>query len=400
MKEKVLRYGKLLVLIYVLLIVLNLLVLPQFDIISIDNFILPPVVAYLFWHYRANKLFWMSFILVCIKVSTELVSSYINHPELSMEVVLWSFVWCKYFAFSWAALHLFSDPKIFKYLNSGLQWLINIIVLINLLQMLGIPHFSEFLQKIYVNNQFFVELNIAAYDGFRLLGTQINPNNNAVVLLLLLLMSFILNLKLKYFNAGVLMTLIFFTQSRTIFVVLIITLIIIHSNFIRKFKLKQMILVITSFLAFVVLSSFLGLNYLLDIINGSAFTSNSFLTRLQNVNVVLDKLNGKWFFGYGKILDFHKFFNKSIDNEFAYEISQYGVIGILLFLSFVVFISLNLFSREFKRYGIIFLVLIGFIGITNLTLLNHQVGLVFLMIPILSFAIHNVNLKQNAEKYN
>lgn len=401
MKSKLLHYGRLISLIYVVIIGLDMLLAPVYDFISIDNLLMPFVFLYLVWNYLGkNRLFIFSLILVVLKVFTELLSSYLNIPDFSIQIMLWSMVWFKYFTFSWAALHVFSDVKTFHSMKRYMQVIINIVVILNLLQMLSIPGVSEFLQRIYVNNQVNVDLNVAGYDGFRLVGSQINPNNNAVVLLILLLLGFVLELRLKYFNAFILILLIFFTQSRTAFVVLILTLLILHSNYLRNIKLKQMLMVVGAFLVVLVMSSFLGLKYLLDIINGSAFSSNSFQTRLKNVDVILEKLSGKWSFGYGKIMNFNEFFNKSIDNEFAYEISQYGVVGVVLFVSFVIFIAMNLFSRGFKRYGIIFLTFIALIGITNLTLLNHQIGLMFLTIPILAFSFYNVSLKEDTQKEN
>lgn len=385
------KISKIILVIYITLNILDALLLPAIQFISLDNFLIPLVGIIILNSFWKNKTFQITFILVLVKVVTEFLSNYFIGFVWSN--FAYSGIWIKYFLFIWSCCYLMTRNLNIKIIDNILIFFTTILIVINCIQLLRIDYISKALESIYVHRQDLIDYNFAGFDGFRLNGTQTNPNDNGIMLLLLMCFFYLRKIKYKEIWAILLVMLILLTQSRTAFISLCFISFLYFLPVMKSISYRKVMIIISSILISFTLLIILGFKTLLLLFNGSAFTSNSFMVRLGNIKEVTYGLDNHQFFGYGKIQSFQLFFGRSIDNELAYELAQYGFLGLLLYLLIIAVMHFLIQKYSGVRRAFMFTGLILLFGVTNLSLLNSEVGILFCMFFILLILARSKPLK-------
>ncbi len=376
---------------YVVLNLLDVLLLPQLQYISLDNYLIPIVGVCLLKEYWKNKIFRYTAILVLLKIVAEFLSNYLG--QFSWSNFAFSGIWVKYFLFTWSCYYLMTKHQNTQLVDNALIVFTITLILVNCIQLLRIDDISKAIESIYVHRQDLVDYNFAGFDGFRLNGTQTNPNDNGIMLLLLMCLFYLRKIRNKEIWAAILVILILLTQSRTAFISLCFISFLYFLPVLKTLSVKKVLLLISAGVVAFVLLIVLGFKTLLLLFDGSAFKSNSFMVRLGNVKEVASTLDGNYLFGYGKIQSFHAFFGRSIDNELAFELAQFGIIGVLLYLVIITVMHYMIQIQSGKRRAFMFTGLVFLFGATNLSLLNSEVGVLFCIFFILLFFARRKPLK-------
>ena len=373
------------------LILLDVLVLPSLQYIAFDNFLIPIVGILLLKEFWNNKTFQFTALLILIKVGTEFLSNYLG--EFTWSNFAYTGIWVKYFLFTWSCYYLMTKHQNTQLVDNSLILFAVILILVNCIQLLRIDNISKAFESVYVHRQDLIDYNFAGFDGFRLNGTQTNPNDNGIALLLLMCLFYLRKIRNKEIWAAIFVILILLTQSRTAFISLCFISILYFLPVLKTLNFKKIIAITSALVIAFSLMIVLGFNTLLLLFDGSAFQSNSFMVRVGNVQEVSNKLDGYYLFGYGKIQSFKSFFGRSIDNEIAFELAQFGMIGLFLYLLLIGVMHFLVQRQSGKRRAFMLTGLILLFGTTNLSLLNSQVGILFCVFFILLFFARRKPLK-------
>ena len=120
------------------------------------------------------------------------------------------------------------------------------------------------------------------------------------------------------------------------------------------------------------------LTNLSSLFNGTAYKSNSISTRFEAINAVLDVNTLTPLFGKGKLSNIPDLIGRSIDNEYIYLYLEYGLIGLLVLLITVLFLSIIALKINKYNLGLLFIMIIC--GLTNLTFSNLEVSAIFILL--------------------
>ena len=385
--DKVVKY---LLGLFVAITLIDALLLPPFDFISLNNLLFPLATIGILIAYKQDKLFWISASLIGLIVISSLLSNYVNNGITKAEFI-WSIRWVKLFTIGWSTYFVFQNNR--KMLSHLLFMGFIGVVVINALQLIGIPSVIDLYSS---KEAATVSLTKSLLDG-RVFGSVLNPNNNGLLLSLFAVYFLTSNVRWKYLLVSISGLLILMTQSRTAFIALVLVigvLIIIHLW--KKSKRHLLLFGAGSLLVLFALIQ-LKFNNLSSLFDGSAFRSNSVNTRFDVANKVFEVNAESHFLGQGKLANIPELVGGSIDNEFMYVYLQYGFIGILALCTIVVLFSVMSIKPIVSRGSLGMIIVMLICGLTNLSFSNLEIGSIFILLFVASLASSSIDSSESVK---
>lgn len=271
----------------------------------------------------------------------------------------------------------FKSENILKFVD--LTFLI--LVGINVIELINPFDIGEFVQNIYTPKEYTNFIYYHEVGTYRLAGTCMSPNDNAAIFGFYILYFFLFR-GLKYWYYILLAVLILLlTQSRTVFLGLIIMGAIYtflkNKKHIHKILTKKYLILASSvFLGIVCMLSFS--TNLKSLFTGDAFRSHSIMVRYDNLMTSLGESGADKYLGIGMVDASVTKFGLYIDSEFIAILVQFGWIGIsiwlILFLYAVLIFSKKVICENFVKLIFIFALIVD---TTNYVFLHSQTGVIF-----------------------
>ncbi|HIP31256.1 MAG TPA: hypothetical protein EYG86_00695 [Crocinitomicaceae bacterium] len=369
---------------YIGLVLINALILPPINFISIDNVIFPFAFIGTFFLFGKKQAFKWSFVIVILSVCSSLMSNYLA-DGVSIQELLWGIRILKTFTVGWSVFYLLSHH--FELFNKLLFYCFIGFVSINALQLLE----WNFILELYAPNQQMVDaLNNSYLDG-RIFGVTTNPNSNGLILALFGFYYFISNEKNKYILVAIAGLLVLMTQSRTAFIAFAIAMMaLLLFKFLKKGKKYVFIFLTTSAITLLLIVN-LKLNNLSSLFDGSAFQSHSLLNRFDVISQVLKVNESSFVFGQGKVNNMRELVGGSIDNEYAFVFLEYGLVGILILLITITFLIILASKKNFNKQAIGLLLIMFVCGLTNLSFSSLEVSALFILLFVAATFVKSGN---------
>lgn len=318
------------------------LFLPIIFISIIILYIKNKAIIKIFTSFKDNPL-WLYFLYFFVYIFSIVFSSKYTFNSITESYKFIRFV--TFFTF-FTILLKYSDNS-FKKIDFHLVNIFNILVVFNILHYFNIFNFNNYIEPLYSSGphlEFFGLNTRGEFDTKRLLGTIGNPNLNALIFLFFFFYFFnrLLNTRKKiYFLFQIFsLTLTFLCQSRTAFIAMFIALIVFI--LLNRLHLKKILLVlIISFLANGILLLFIShidSNYkTMYYIKRTNFESKAIEKREKVWSLLLEKVKDRPVLGHS--VDKSFFYKNKIypESEYIYVLYKYGIVGLLVFLSFYLF---------------------------------------------------------------
>jgi len=259
-------------------------------------------------------------------------------------------------------------------------------LIVNLLQLFNPLGWGIEITNIYSHHPLYYEGSDSFDRTFRLLGTAINPNTNA--LLWLLMMLYFLS---EYYYERKVQNIIFiftsfvfiiFTQSRTgIATALFLGF---FNLFLYKLNWRNFIFIGSILLTSVFIAIWFKFSYIWQMFLYNPFKIHSLKLRFGIWRDMLNLYYEKPIFGWGNYKNFEILYPKPPDNEYLYVLLNQGAVGFLgiIFIFIYTLFIFRVNRNKYKHSYLPIFVVICFIliGITNLTIVNVRIGLLFFMI--------------------
>jgi len=338
---------------------------------------------------RFDKIFSIIILLFFLSI---LLSSLINIANFSN--IIYSFRIFKFFLFFVIICHAANIH--IQAVDFIVKLVFFILLLINGLQIFNPFGIGNLLTLIYTHHhEIVIALNQEIGRTFRLTGTMVNPNDNGVLWL-----SFgVYFMSTYYYKKGlnellyllICILMIILTQSRTTFLALIVVIIAYLLNF--KFKRSMILALLGLLLLGVGLIFAFKLNYLTQIFVTNPLKVHSFQARFETWQHMIEMWKNKMIFGWGAFENPMKILNGTPDSEYLYVLVSSGIVGVIFYIGILLYPIIKLWKRRKQVYhGLLGILLpIGFavIGITNFTILNVRIGLLYFLFVGVSFAMLN-----------
>lgn len=267
-----------------------------------------------------------------------------------------------------------------------------IMTLVNVIQIVNPFDFGVELAKFYSHHPLYPEGSIEMDKSFRLLGTAINPNNNA---LLWLLMS--IYFMVEFYNEKKTQSLLFvfgcflfiiFTQSRTAIVAFL--LIGLLNLFLYRLKIRHLLYIAGMGLFGAFIAIYFQFTYLWHIFLFNPLKIHSLRLRFKIWDDMLKLYYQKPFFGWGNLKNYEVLYSKPPDNEILYILLNQGSVGIfgmtLLFIYIVHYFKGRTKKVALSYLPIFMIICFVIIGMTNLSVTNVRIGMLFFVTCGMSFA--------------
>jgi hypothetical protein len=366
---------------YVAVVILNALLLPPVNVISLDNLIFPLAgIAVVITFFR-NKTFLISAAIIGALLTSNLLSNYIN-DGLTLTEIAWTTRWLKLFAIGWSTYYVFRNNR--QFFDGVLLIGFLGMVVINALQLMGVSSIIQlYASRVEVGESLLNSL----VDG-RLFGTFINPNNNGLIMAMFGVYFFTSNFRWKLVLMSLAGGIVLMTQSRTVFLAFVSVIALSGMYFLFKSNKKKFLMFLGGMVVLLLVLVQLKFSNLSSIFNGSAFYSNSITTRYRVVEKTIEANDATPWLGQGKINSFPEFFGDSIDDEYAYVYLEYGLIGLLLLGVLVVFLSiLSIRNNKVSLAALGLIILMLICGLTNLSFSNMEIGPTFAVLLVAAYAL-------------
>jgi len=176
-------------------------------------------------------------------------------------------------------------------------------------------------------------------------------------------------------------------QSRTTLIALGIMYIVLVLQY--KLNWKLVIGVFSIILLSVISMYFLKMNYLMELITDDPLDIPAFRGRFAAWNYMLEAWKGNEFFGIGPFADQMDEHRNAPDNEYLYVMACNGVVGLISFVAVIVY-PIIVFWKHKKCTHALIAILIPvaflFIAITNFTILNIRIGLIYFILLAIPFS--------------
>jgi len=363
------------------------LVPDSFSITRLENVFIPFIVISFLFYKRLNFDRKYS-ALIILFFTTSLVSTFINMPGI--EAITYSFRIVKFFLFFVIVCH--GARNNIDAVDSIIKLLFFVLLLINVLQIFNPLGIGELLGLIYTHHDKYIELNKEIGRYFRVTGTMVNPNDNA-----LLWLSFMTYFMSSYFykrNVNELIyiliciVIIIMTQSRTTFIVVLAVSVVYFFNFgLRKTHILLACgILILCFSAM----SFFNLDYLLQVFQNNPLKIHSITLRLEVWQWMLELWKNKMLFGWGPFEELIKLIEGSPDSEYLYVLTIYGIVGMIFYILILLYPIIVLWKNRKIQHALLGVLLsFGFsiIAITNFTVMNVRIGLLYFIFMGISFSM-------------
>lgn len=277
-----------------------------------------------------------------------------------------------------------------------------LMVIINLIQIVNPLDYGEKLSALYSDRDLGAEGWKSIGKSFRLLGTAINPNNNAILFLLMsiyFLVEYFTEKKvISVICAFIGFILIVFTQSRTAFVV--IAVIGILNLFLYKINITKIGYIILALSSAAFVAIWFRFTYLWHLFLYNPMEIHSLKLRFRVWDEMMPLYVEKPIFGWGNQKNYQFLFEKSADNELLYILINqggFGVLGVTILYIYTLFYFWK--HRVYNKYCYlpIFTLIAGIpIAMTNLFISNVRIGLYLFMVIGIAYAfLDKKNLKTN-----
>lgn len=333
---------------------------------KLDDVLLIPSLLFITWEYNKNKTFIVFLILASSLIGTGLISDYLNAP-LQISEVIWNIRWYKLLTVGWSVYYLSKwNVRAIEYGVFGLFMI----------------HTGVCLFELIFPANFFIEQRVSGVFG--------NPNNTA--LCFLIIGAYFTALKDKKYIPWILVSIIMIvaTQSRTALITTFICLLLVP--IVYKFKITWRRGVVVLVILTLTLTAIFQFKNSRSLLNGTAFQSNSFLTRVHVIESVQEINKDNWLMGQGKIANIPERYNFSIDNEMAYWFLEYGMVGVFLYL--ILIVTLFYLATKMRKESLIFVVIAVVCGMTNLVVKNMELGSVFFILFVASWNKKGISSKE------
>ena len=393
--NRLINFNYYLALIYALISIFEVLFWPSNRGLFIDNVLFPFALLhnlYVFVKYRHLRLFYIFLFSI---FSWHFLSNFLN-DIINFQSLSNALIYLKISALFSAFYYLLINKSITaKYLENSIVIVFLSLCTINILILVNPFGFGEIIQSLYVYRgdlliSFFKEPNAA-----RLSGTMADPNTNSALFAIFFLYFISIKNHDKYLYSILCLIMILLSQSRTVFLMLLIIVVVIYV--ISKTNLlKKIIILSSSFLLLILYLILKKSDNLFSLINGSAFKSNSWLMRVDSYSYYYQMPDNTKIIGRGVTPSPFETIGFYFDSEYIAMLIQHGIIGIILWFTFVAYNIRQGFIGKLNIFRISSFIFILGISITNTSISNLNISLVLFMFLAISISIDNIDNKIQA----
>lgn len=370
---------------YVIICILQAIVFPPSFLSSLDNvFFIFALLNILLINIEEKE--WRFITLTFLLFfSWSVASDLFNHGYAMMSNITYLFYFLKWPAILVTVLDFAKRGSVIYRMRYFVDGLLFFVISINLFLVFNPFGYGEFLQNVFTPKPYSNFVFFNEFQNFRLIGTQMNSNDNAVILSLFYFYYLMIDSKKWYFIL-ILGVLIVLTQSRTVFI-LTVVLTMLFLFFSLKNRMSNMRFMLSSMFVGVLLSIIvLSSGNLRSLFNGEAFRSNSLMVRLENLSSALSFDGNSLLLGRGTILNPIDTLGVYIDSEYVRVILQYGFIGMAFWVLIAVAIlkQFKLRSMNFS-YWLVLMTFVFGVSLTNFTFSHGGLGVVIVFFMGLTF---------------
>ncbi len=359
--------------IYLMIVLVDSLLMPPVDFISISNFIFPFALILVTVIYRKERTFWIIAGIVALNVLARLLINY-WHGGINTQEVIWSVRWVKLFTVAWSTYYVFQNHR--ALISKSLIVAFSALALINIFQLMEIDFFLD----LYDTGDGSVALIRNNLLDSRVFGSFLNPNNNGFVMALFGLYFLISDQKYKYHWMAVAFVLLIMTQSRTALVAFVAAVFLWSVFAVFRNNRRQLLIFLGIGLVLgIMLIQFKFMN-LSSLFDGTAFNSNSVDTRLEMIANTIEVNSESVWTGQGKVNDIPSLIGGSIDNEYAFVYLEYGLIGILIYLIMLLVLIIGSLKSQKGSGALLILIIAGVMGFTNLSFGNLETAPILMIL--------------------
>ena len=361
----------------------------------LENLLLPFIIIniLLYKSLQFDKVF---SILILLFFLSSLFSSMIN--KFGFSEMMYCFRFFKFFLFFIMTCHVVKNNM--PAIDFFIKFIFIILLIINTIQILNPFNLSDYIGYFYPHHKhLFSGIGISS----RLFGTMVNPNDNGVLWII-----FVVYFMSKYFYKkkihdliylSICVLAIFLTQSRTAFIALLTVSIL----YLLCFKIKMSTLLFFSFILSIglIFIYILNLKHLMQVFFNNPLEIHSFQLRYEVWQKMIEIWKHKILFGYGYFKQAIKVFGGYPDNEYFNILVKQGIIGLLLYISIFLYPFIIFWKKRKQVYhallGILMPAGLSVFAITNFTIMNVRLGLLYFVFMGISFSmlLHYQEKKQS-----
>ena len=389
--ERIIYFGALL---YALICFVDGFFIPVSFALELDNYLFPFGFLYfliVIQKYKKVRFFLLSFTLVFIW------SSFVDFVKLghfSISNLLHLFYFIK-----WPTLmSVFAIPYLKSVRTDNIHKVMDVLFLISMgiciLMMINPFGLGQFLQNIFAPKEYINYIYYNFPGTYRLAGVFLNANDNALFIAAFILYYLFYRTKNEWYFTVLAISIFFVTQSRTVFLGLILLLFLFLGLKYLKGRIE-----ITRSLKRLILGGFLILIFIFSssrnlqsLFTGQAFQSNSIMTRFENFDAFKkDKQINHWV-GRGVVRNPVKEIGIYIDSEIVSVLIQFGFIGFIFWG--IIFISVFYITKKhhLNHFLFYYFILIFVASSTNYTLLGGHSGIIISFFTAIHFFLNREKL--------
>ena len=389
--ERIIYFGALL---YALVCFTDGFFIPVSFALELDNYLFPfgfLNLLIVLGKYKKTRFFFLSFILVFLWSAAV---DYVKLDKISISNLLHLFYFIK-----WPTLmSVFEISFLTSNRSFNIHKVMDILFLSSMglciLMMVNPFGIGEYLQNIFAPKEY---INFIYYNfpgTYRLAGVFLNANDNALFIAAFILYYLFYRTKREWYFIVLAISMFFVTQSRTVFLGLLLLLFLFLA--IKYFKGK---IVVTGRLKGLILVSFLILilifstsRNLQSLFTGQAFQSNSIMTRFENFENFKGNTKINQWLGQGVVSNPVEEIGFYIDSEVVSVLIQFGFVGFLLWG--IIFLSVLFLTKKhhLNYFLACYFTLILIASLTNYTLLGGHSGIIISFFTAVHFFLNREKL--------
>lgn len=253
-------------------------------------------------------------------------------------------------------LLLFLGLMDFGHLQKSLPYLFFVLIALNLLHFFNFPGINQLLEEQYnggLQIQFFGKNSLGEPAVKRMVGTMGNPNINALLFTFFSIIFLPIRFNKKQFGLFLTaLTMVFFCQSRTSIVVILVLLIYLAIFHLHLWTRRQWLtiiggLVLTYLFALMLATSFFQYSaYSTSLLDGTALYSGSLRGRFETWALLGQQILEYPIFGHGPYKQY--FYSNRIyaENEYILMAWRYGIMGLVAYILVYLLPFMQLFRSK------------------------------------------------------
>lgn len=360
-----------------------------------ENLLLPIAVVLLIFRQEIYYETGMVSILVGFFL-VSVISIYIN--GLSVEHYRWAIRPVKYLVLLLLTLNLSSTYK--KKISYVLLFILLISAVVMIIEKYNLLGMGDLIFHVFTHHN---KSKFIRGDSYRIIGTMMNPNNNGIFLMTLFVFFVV---QLKEINKRwpilvllILITLIFFAQSRTAIIALIVVSIL--SVLLFGLNRNTLFILLGGIVVGGVILAFSKASYVGQLFEKNPLEIGEFKARFYDWNILLDQWKKSKIWGVG-VID-NSIFRFGADSEYYYVLATRGILGSVFYLAMIMyplFLSIKK-DRVISNISLAILlpVLYAVVAITNFGIMNVRLAIIYFVLIGLVFKrdashIHNPLFKK------